>query len=281
MSISAWLTSHPAPIVIVESTDLVAGEGFSLVGAAAGVTWVVANGVSTAGPGLWADTRAPLGVPTVYTLAVGADQWTTTITRAAAATDLIASVNGRVSAAGYRDPDVGSTWSPRVSFFDVPDRYHPAWSATGTAGSPVSGVGLTTDIAGAASLRQLVETQRPVLLLHNEGHPGHRAGCAIERVRCVLVSAASDSLRRTAEPLIEWNLTVRDVAFPKAPIPVATWGEARALGWTWGSGLSWHQVRRAIALGLTQAQALEVTEPVVQPQSVYFDAAVFDPAVFQ
>jgi hypothetical protein len=252
MALAASLTAHLAPLVILDGTALAPGQEFVLSGSAGGRSWVVAAGTVAATSMTWADPLAPLGTESTYSLRVGAATSTATVTRPGRPGGLLlCRPDGRGQVLADRDLDIADPRSRDLRSYGetVIGRASEASSWGAAAGLPSGELDVVVAVADLDQAEATLHRRGSVLLLGGAPRPG------MAPVRRVRVVSVDDELwapwgdRR-------YRVRFQSLALPAASgAPLATWGEARALGWTWGTGLTWRQVTRAVAAGLTPAQA--------------------------
>jgi len=206
------LGRHPLPTVRVIVSGVPAGVAWELHGTSVDGEWFVASGVSTGGEVVTADPWAPLGVPASYRLTYGTtEQVDGPVVRRFAGRAALTDLSGRRVAEvlwmkGAGDPVESER---RAHFSQVPgSRFAPVRL------DPVAGVGggsVTVRAAypDAATLEDLLGTNRPLILLHNEERCQIR-NCVVPPARTVVVtSATGDVTSRMDRGEREWSLTYR------------------------------------------------------------------------
>lgn len=247
MPLTALLTAHPAPLVALDGTSIAVGQPFTLTASAGDRSWTVAEGTTTGSRMTWADGSAPLGVEVTYTLRVGASTSTATATRPPRpGLLLVCRPDGRGQVLA-RDLDIADPRGRDVRSrgFVVAGRAGEVSSWDPSAGLPTGELRVDVEEAQLARAEGTLARRGPVLLLTGAPVPG------VAPVRWARVVSVDDTL---AAPwgARRYRVRFQEVEPPAVTAaPVATWGEAAALGWVWGSGLSWLEVAEAVARGET------------------------------
>ena len=229
-----------------------AGVEWRVVGRVGDHEWQAAHGVSTGG-GLWlTDPMAPLGMEIVYELRYGSVvESSVPVSRPAAGSDLVTSLDGRTVARVARMADGGDPWSwdPNVAFLDIPGGPPVARGAQPSGMS--GGASVHTTGADTRTLKGLATGPRrgPLVLLHDQSLC-QIDGCDIApSMRVRLTAHPADRTGRVDTAERSWSLSWREARPPwRYCAPVATWADVRAHFGTVGavrdSGLTHEQVAR-------------------------------------
>lgn len=241
------------PLVAVRAVlSVPAGRSWALTGGAGGWSWPVAAGVSDGGEVVLSDPWAPLGIPSTYTLQHGGTQEQSgPVTRVWAGESALTDLSGRTvvdfrwMAAGG-DPQEGVR---RGSFLDVPGERLPVPTYASAAGVGGGALVAQTTMPGTGTMRDLLATDGPVILLHNEA-ACQIPGCDIAPARTVyLTRDDNDRTGHTSAATRAWSLSYRHVPAPHGYLPpvvtvadvAAHFGTVQALT---DSGLTVAQLRR-------------------------------------
>lgn len=225
------LPVDPLPVVQLV-VDLPAGASWRVTGHAGGHEWLAGEGVSAGREVAFSDPWAPLGVTVEYVLAAGGESVTAgPVARAFRGWHALTDLTGRAVVDLFWEKSGGSPWErePRASFVDPWGSSLPVPVVAPVAGA--GGGSLTARTVGESTrmMRRLVESNRPLLLLHNE-RKCRLPECDEPLARTILLTAApEDFTSRMDRAERTWALTYRLVPRPYRYLaPVSTWADDSA-----------------------------------------------------
>ena len=224
------------------------GAEWRVIGQAGGHEWVAAHEVST-GSGRWlTDPMAPLGMEAVYELRYGSVvESSVPVSRPAAGSDLVTSLDGRTVARVARMADGGDAWSwgASLALLDIPGSAPVA--RYGQPSAPTGGMVAHTSGHDTRTLAAMVAAGGPLVVLHDQS-VCEIDGCDI--APGLRVSLTGHDAERTGRVDIaerSWSLSWSEARPPwRYTAPVATWADVHrhfgTVGAVRASGLTHEQV---------------------------------------
>jgi len=224
------LPLQPLPLVRL-IVDLPAGRTWKVTGHAGEHEWLAGEGTSTGAEVVFSDPWAPLGVGATYTLEADGSWAAGPVVRTFEGWHALTDLPGRQVASFLWEKDGGDPWtrSPRASFAEPWGSSLPVPVMGPVAGAGGGAITARTVGQGTRVMRRLVDANRPLVLLHNEGRC-RLPECDVPLARTILLTAAPENLTsRMDRAERTWGLEYRLVPRPHAYLaPVATWGDVKA-----------------------------------------------------
>src|SRR5690625_2842618 len=193
------LAVSPLPLVRL-IVALPSGRSWKVTGRAGEHEWLAGEGTSRGGETVFSDPWAPLGVEATYTLEAGGSWAAGPVVRTFEGWHALTDLPGRQVASFLWEKGGGDPWtrSPRASFVEPWGSSLPVPVVGPVAGAGGGAITARTVGRDTRVMRRLVDSNRPLVLLHNEGRC-RLPECDVPLARTILLTAAPANTKGRSE----------------------------------------------------------------------------------